>query len=154
MNRPRRSLHAPHLVAALIVAALALSLCAPAEAGRTKRRPRTPGSVATPPAPAPSPAGAVIGIDPETGRLGMPTAAQMLELSAAERTGLLRTSDGLTEVVLPDGSVMVDLQGRFMTYAVVRLDALGGRAFTWADDAPALWRALAAPAPAPALEER
>jgi hypothetical protein len=153
MNRPRRSLHAPHLVTALVVAALALSLCAPAEAGRTKRRPR-PRAAATAVVPAPAAPGMVVGIDPETGRLGMPTAAQMLELSAAERTGLLRTSDGLTEVVLPDGSVMVDLQGRFMTYAVVRLDALGGRAFTWADDAPALWRALAAPAPAPALEER
>jgi hypothetical protein len=136
------------------VAALALSLCAPAEAGRTKRRPRTPSSVATRPAPAPSPAGAVIGIDPETGRLGMPTAAQMLELSAAERTGLLRTSDGLTEVVLPDGSVMVDLQGRFMTYSVVRLDGRGGYRFTCAEDAPALWRALTAPVAAPALEER
>lgn len=152
MNRPRPSLRTTHLVAALLVAALALSLCAPAGARGTKRRPRPRSAVATQPAPVP--AGAVIAIDPETGRLGMPTAAQMLELSAAERTGLLRTADGLVPVRLPDGSIMVDLQGRFQTFTILRLDALGRPQLLPAEDMPALQRALAAPAPAPAAEER
>ena len=101
MNRPRPSLRTTHLVTALVVAALALSLCAPAEAKGTKRRPRRRTRRSRPSARPRRPAGMVIAIDPETGRLGMPTAAQMLELSAAERTGLLRTSEGLTEVRSP-----------------------------------------------------
>ncbi len=154
MNRPRLSPRMVHLVTALLVAALALSLVAPAEAKGTKRRPRKRAAVPTAVAPAPVPAGMVVGIDPETGRLGMPTAAQMLELSAAERTGLLHTSEGLTQVQLPDGSWMSDLQGRYQTFTVVRLDPLGGRVFTSVDEAPALLRALTTPAPTPTLEER
>jgi hypothetical protein len=165
MSRPRTLSHLHILATALVVAALVASFCAPAEAGRARRCPRaraTPATQAAPSATAAAPAvattpaaaGIVVGIDPETGRLGMPTAAQMLELSAAERTGLLRTSEGLTEVQLPDGSWMVDLQGRFQVFSVVRLDPRSGRVFTCVDEEKALARALVAPVPSPALEER
>lgn len=154
MSRPRPSLPVTPLVTALLVAALALALGAPADARGAKRRPRKPTVTAAAPVQAPAPAGAVIAVDPETGRLGMPSAAQMLELSAAERTGLLRSSAGLESVRLPDGSWMVDLQGRFQSFTVVRLDALGGRRFVHADEPSALWRALTAPPAHPLPEER
>jgi hypothetical protein len=36
-----------------------------------------------------------------------------------------QSSEGLTEVMLPDGSVMVDLEGRFQVYTVQVRDASG-----------------------------
>jgi len=159
----------PHLLpcnlpigTALVVAALLVSLCAPAEAGRAKRRPsaKTGAPAATQPAAAPAvaaapaTAGMVAAINPATGRLGRPTAAQMLKLSAAEHAGLLHTSEGLTEVQLPDGSWMSDLQGRFHMYSAVGLDGFGWCRFSCVDGEPALLRALAPAAPAPALVER
>ncbi len=106
----------------------------------------------------------VVGVDPETGRLGMPSPGQMgqllpsesLLLSPAERTGLLRTATGLEAVRLPDGSMKIDLQGRFMDYSVMRLDAGGRPRHGCVDDAAALSRWLGGcddgPAPAPVLE--
>jgi hypothetical protein len=160
MSRPRPFSRTPHIVTALLVAALALSLCAPAEAGRARRGPRAKAkaaAVVSQPAPAPpAVSGAVIAVDPETGQLGMPTAAQLLELSAAERNGLLRTSAGLSEVRLPDGSWMVDLQGRFMEFSLVGLDPLGRTWLLPVNEETPLRRLLTQPpsAPTPAAEER
>ena len=150
------------------VAALAVLLCAPALAGRSGQRqvrPR-PASVtrAKTATTAPVPhatiafpvAGMVVGIDPETGALGMPSPEQLLELTQTERTGLLRTGAGLSEKVLPNGAVMLDLQGQFVEYSIVQFDATGRPTFSCVSDANLLRRLLAspAPAPAPALEER
>jgi hypothetical protein len=150
------------------IAALAVLLCAPALAGRGGQRhvrPRPASvtqakTVATVPAQramvAFPVAGMVIGIDPETGALGMPSPEQMFELTQAERTGLLRTGAGLSEKVLPNGAVKLDLQGQFVEYGVLQLDATGRPTFSCVGDANLLRRLLAspAPAPAPALEER
>jgi len=87
------------------------------------------------PAPATTPetvlygeAGMRVEIDPETGVLGPARAApSSLERSEAEAAALNRSSEGLQEVVLPDGSVMVDLQGRFQEYVVMEIGPDGKR---------------------------
>ena len=154
--------------AALAIAALAVLLCAPAQAGRSGHRHARPcptsvtlAKTVSIPSPLPSTgsspaAGMVVGIDPETGALGMPSPEQMLELTQAERTGMLRTGAGLTEVGLPSGAVMLDLQGQFMEYSVIQLDATGRPTFSCVSGEDLLRRLLAprAPAPAPAPEER
>ena len=95
-------------------------------------------SAATEPAPAPAPAsanavagpampygsaGMVVGIDPETGKLGLPSKADRaaLERAANLSPALDRSEAGLVVVHKPDGSRMIDLKGRFQNYMVVRL---------------------------------
>jgi hypothetical protein len=168
-SSPRAPL-ARFAVAALAVAMLAT--CASAGAATSRRAHSTPrhhapaktAAAALAPATVTASQGMVVAIDPETGRLGMPTAEQLgallpagsLQLSPSERTGLLRTSAGLAAVRRADGSVMIDLQGRFMDYSVVRLDANGRPRLGCVDDAAALSRWLgeceSAPRSAPALE--
>jgi hypothetical protein len=154
--------------AAIAIAALAVVLCAPAQAGRSCHRHARPRPVSAKPAktvPTPSlqsstvsspAAGMVVGIDPETGVLGMPSPEQMLQLTPQERTGLLRSGEGLTEVRLPNGAMMVDLQGQFMEYSLIRLDPMGRPSFSCVNDEALLRRLLAsrAPASSPAPEEK
>jgi hypothetical protein len=137
-----------------------LVACAPAHAAtprrahaRARHHAAAPAAVRPAAQPAAS-AGMVVGIDPETGRLGLPSSDQMLQLSPAEKTGLLRTSAGLTPVRLPDGTVKVDLQGRFLDFSVVRLDANGRLQVGCVEDASGLarWMGTSPSAPAPALE--
>lgn len=98
----------------------------------------------------------VVSIEPESGRLVPPSADEMAILSAAERTGLLRTSAGLPEIRGPGGAIGVDLQGRFMEFTVVRLGRDGRLHFQGVNEASALLRLLdqRTPAPTPACEER
>ena len=152
MSRPRLLPRVLPVATTLLVAALLLALGAPALAGRAK--PRPPAKADATVQPAPAPAGMVAAVDPLTGRLGRPTAAQRLGLGAAERTGLLHSSEGLTEVRLPDGSWMSDLQGRFQMYSAAGPDAFGRCRFSCVAGEPALFRALGPAAPAPALVER
>jgi hypothetical protein len=154
--------------ATLGVACLALLLCAQAQAGGSPRRaasrrpaatrPANPAAPAVAVAPA-VPAGAagmVIVRDPDTGALVAPTAEQAQTLTAAERTGLSRSTEGLSEVRYADGHAKVDLQGRFMEYSVVQLDRAGCPHFLCVNDEAVLRALLArlAPASTPALEER
>jgi hypothetical protein len=163
------ALHSRHRVGAMLcVACLVLVFCPPAQAGRGARRDVKPRTATAPqtkaptgtvkPAPALSALtpGMVVSIDPESGRLVVPTADEMARLSAAEWTGLLRTSAGLTEIRGPGNAVGLDLQGRFMEFTVVRLDLLGGLHFVNVNDAPVLLRLLdpRTPAPTPVYEEK
>ena len=113
----------------------------------------TPAAPATPARAMPGRAGMVVGIDPETGQLGMPTAAQMVELSPREQAMVSRSGAGLTEVRHADGTVSVNLQGRFQEFVVVRFGADGKPVYGCFDDGQALRRALQTP-PAPPLEEK
>ncbi len=97
--------------------------------------------------------GMVIAVDPETGALVAPTGIQRAKLGAAEPTGLLRTDQGLREVRLADGSVMIDLQGRFLEYAVARIGPDGCLRLGCVDGGPAPPPPIAPCAPA-APEER
>ena len=117
--------------------------------------PVTPPAAPTPATPVGA-AGMIIAIDPESGAFVPPTAAQVLRLTSAERTGLLRTSEGLTEIPGPDGAIGVDLQGRFMEYSLVQLDRTGCPHFLCVNDEIVLRALLArcAPASTPAYEEK
>ena len=98
-----------------------------------------PGSAtsAVPTAVAPHQAGMVVGIDPETGKIGPPTAEQRAELDqiAASQNALLsRSAVGLTEEHRADGTVHVNLQGRFQEYATVRIGPDGKKTFGCVED--------------------
>jgi hypothetical protein len=62
-------------------------------------------------------------IDPETGMLSVnptpPEPSKMLE------TALSRSSEGLVRETMPNGTVRLNLQGRFMNASVAHLDAQG-----------------------------
>jgi len=105
----------------------------------------------------PATAGMVVGIDPETGELGMPTPEQLKALSDSPQYEVDHSTAGLLEVHHADGSVSVDLQGRFQEYATVRVGPDGKLIFRCVDGEENAKRAVksSAPAPAaPALEER
>ena len=117
---------------------------APAGPSRTGR-----AHVAQPP----GTAGMVVGIDPETGELGMPTPEQLQKISDAQQNQVDHSSAGLVEVHHPDGSVSIDLQGRFQEYETVRVGPDGKLTYRCVDGEENAKRAVAAPAP-PAPEER
>ena len=101
-------------------------------------------------------AGMVAAIDPETGQLGMPNEAQMRRISESEQARLSHSSVGLVEVHHPDGSVSVDVQGRFQEFETVRIGRDGKKTFRCVSDTTAGSDAAAgrsapgaAPAPAP-----
>lgn len=97
--------------------------------------------------------GMIVAIDPETGMLGLPTAeqsaalARTATLSRAEEEMLSRSSVGLREFRLADGTVGLDLGGRFQEFSVARIGADGRVTFDCLSDLAAVRRALAAPAP-------
>jgi hypothetical protein len=95
----------------------------------------------------------VVGIDPETGKLGMPTPEQLKELSDLQQYEVDHSDVGLVEVHHPDGSVSVDLQGRFQEYATVRIGPDGKKTFQCVDGPENAERALQSPA-RPVSEER
>jgi len=68
---------------------------------------------------APGTAGMRVQLDPETG--GLAPAKSTSSMESAEALGLSHSSEGLRQVVLPDGSVMVDLEGRFQEYAIMEI---------------------------------
>lgn len=76
--------------------------------------------------PAVSGAGLQVAIDPETGELRQPTAAEAQMLSErAEKPAALESFAAPVEVVWPDGTVTVELGEQFMNYWVVRRGAQG-----------------------------
>ena len=109
----------------------------------------------------------VVGIDPETGKLGLPSRAFRDRLSASP--ALDRSMTGLTVVTRPDGSKHLDLKGRFQEYTVLRLTP-GGRRVETCVQGPDVGAALeggaalrgaqesgapgASPAPSPVSEVR
>jgi hypothetical protein len=62
-----------------------------------------------------------VAIDPETGELGMPTAAQRRELAPGLERDLTYSDEGLVVEHRADGSRHVNLEGRFQSYSVARL---------------------------------
>ena len=78
-----------------------------------------------------------VAIDPETGAL-VPDRNPVKSLDPDLQNMLSRSSAGLTEVHHPDGHVSVDLQGRFMSASVARLDDDGQVETTCVENAPAV----------------
>ena len=75
---------------------------------------------------APGQAGMVIGIDPETGAIGMPSAQDVEALGLNRNQSVDESDAGLIEVAIPGRpGYTMDLQGRFQEYSVVRKAANG-----------------------------
>ena len=141
------------LALCVLVAALAVAGPANASAKHPKHRHSTPPSVA-PSTPAPAAAGMVVGVDPESGQLGVPNRAQVSTLLGLPGLALNHSSDGLTPRRLADGSLMLDLQGRFREYYLVQVDAQGRIVPQCLGDPVSVRRALVTPPPPAPLEER
>jgi len=135
---------------ALAVVSLALPALAgdePAAAAQEEQTAVQATATATPVAAA----GLIIYIDPETGRpTSTPTEAQRAAMQSA-LTELLNYSDeGLVEVVMPDGSVVMDLQGRFQSTLIVQVAPDGTQHFKQVGAVPDTIDAPpVSPAPAP-----
>jgi hypothetical protein len=82
-----------------------------------------PHSAVPAPATVAGSAGMRIFKDPDSDTPGAPTA----EASALEMDIHSEDDAGLVQVTLPDGSVMIDLQGRYQESMVVQIDAKGYR---------------------------
>ena len=78
-----------------------------------------------------------VAIDPETGSL-VPDLGPVKSLDADLQNMLSRSTVGLEEIHHPDGHVSVDLQGRFMSASVARLDEEGQMETTCVESAAAL----------------
>lgn len=78
-------------------------------------------------APAPAMSGLRVTIDPETGQMVVPPPAdrRKMALSPAMQNAFSQSDEGLPTVVLPDGTVMVNLQGRFRNLLFATVDAEG-----------------------------
>jgi hypothetical protein len=97
--------------------------------------------------------GLVVAVDPATGDLGMPSPEQMAALEAMQSTipseDVTDHSGNLTAVRSANGSLTVDLQGKFQEFATVHVGPNGKLNFGCAD-APTLPTLQPAPS---ALEE-
>ena len=70
--------------------------------------------------------GRIVALDPETGQLGAPSPEQLRALRAASGIASMgRTEEGLAETRLTDGTVILDLGGRFQENVLARLDGNG-----------------------------
>jgi hypothetical protein len=97
----------------------------------------------------------VVAVDPETGQLTMPSQEQLSELASSQAFQLNESSDGLVEVHHPDGSVSIDLQGRFQDYAVAMMGKDGKPIVGCVRSAADLKQFVSNRVPAPAaLEEK
>jgi len=96
----------------------------------------------------PGVAGAVVAIDPRTGKMRMPSAEQMQRLTQMDQVRVSRSPEGLVETHYPNGMVEIDLQGRFQDYATVRIRPDGTKEFHCVTDTSADAMARAAQAEA------
>jgi hypothetical protein len=70
-------------------------------------------------------AGQTVAIDRATGRLRQPTPEEAKALAAGLKAMLNRSTDGLTVVQRANGAKSVDLQGRFQSISVARVNPNG-----------------------------
>jgi hypothetical protein len=104
---------------------------APVAAAPVAAIPAPAASAVTAPTTVVGAAGMRIFKDPETGEIGMPTADQSAVLETDANS---EDMTGLTQVTLPDGSVMIDLQGRFQESMVMQITPSGERVVTCTRD--------------------
>jgi hypothetical protein len=70
-------------------------------------------------------AGQSVAIDPQTGKVRPPTPDEARQLGAALKNYLNRSGQGLTVKTHPNGVQSVDLQGRFQSVSVAKINANG-----------------------------
>jgi len=154
MNRLARTTLAAALACPLAWGAAHADTSQNVKASHARRRHATTHAPAPKLAYRPAQAGLVIAWDPESHTFTMPGPTRPLPLSAAERNALSRSFVGLQEMRHRDGSVSVDLQGRFQEFAVAHLGPDGKPVYRCLDDTSTVRRALLEPMPASGLEER
>ncbi len=125
----------PPLLGALALLAAAPALARAAAPMWSGLHPVTwsPARLATPPVAA----AMRVAIDPETGRLGLPSAEQLERLRAAQPSSATSLPPALVERRMPDGSYMVDLRDQFMSDFVVVMGADGRLRVACTDEARA-----------------
>ena len=122
--------HASVAPASVTQAPVAVVSPAPAAAAAPATRTTSPSSRAEN-ATVAGQAGMRIFRDPVTGEIGPPPA----DAGAHMESAVIPTDDaGLRQVRLPDGSYMVDLQGRYEESMVMQIDANGNRVVRCVDD--------------------
>ena len=87
-------------------------------------------------------------IDPETGQIGVPS---VLPALTPEENAELQALQPPVETVLPDGSVMLELNGNCQDYFMIELDANGQKVTRCVQDSKAV---VQTPPPAPQREDR
>jgi len=71
--------------------------------------------------------GVQVKIDPTTGRMQQPTAAEAQMLAASLSHMLSHESEGLEPVQLPDGTIIIDLQDTFQEAVMASVNPKGGK---------------------------
>lgn len=116
----------PHPLAPRVLTAVLLAaVLSPAHAAEPATSPPATAAAA---ADTPSASAMIMARDPQTGLLRAPTAEEMRALGSGltrDRQALNFSDEGLKQVELPDGTVMLDLQGRFMSTSTAFVDAQG-----------------------------
>lgn len=140
MNASRYTLFA----AAAAIAALTLAAAEPT----TPAGPRnaSPSLSDTDYSPLPVGVGLRVFIDPETGKLRMPTAAERAAMAADASASKNKSVEGLEVEYRSDGSKHVDLQGRFMHSLRVTINPDGSTSFVCTDRHPEQATPVSAPA--------
>ena len=100
---------------------------------------------------------AQVAVDPKTHELRQPTREEVEELLQGMEPLVNQSTEGLRTVTLPDGTQVLDLEDRFQSVSVAKVE--GGRVSTrcvsTSGEARAFLKSKDAPKPAaPALEER
>jgi hypothetical protein len=70
-------------------------------------------------------AGQTVAVDPQTGKLRPPTPEEARQLGMALKNYLNRSSQGLTVKTHPNGAQSVDLQGRFQSVSLAKINPDG-----------------------------
>lgn len=70
-------------------------------------------------------AGREVQVDPQTGQIKPLTPEEAKKMAEGLKVILNRSTEGLVQVHHPDGSVSMDLQGRFQNVAVARVESDG-----------------------------
>ena len=70
-------------------------------------------------------AGQTVAVDPQTGKVRPPTPEEARQLGMALKNYLNRSSQGLTVKTHPNGAQSVDLQGRFQSVSLAKINADG-----------------------------
>jgi hypothetical protein len=70
-------------------------------------------------------AGQDVQVDPQTGKMKELTPEEVQKMAAGLKKMINQSTEGLVQVQHPDGSVSVDLEGRFQNVAVARINKDG-----------------------------